>query len=155
MAVTLNTTTFTAPVSPNDSSVLVGSVANIVPGQCLFADRELMQVVSIGLATSASTALTVIRGIAGTAATLHSSGLTVIIGNPDQFYEMSPVGPPPADVLVTPWVNVVNGSVWVAQGDESGPDAQARWWAQSLISHDVGPLGVRTWTATIASTTNN
>ena len=149
MAVTLATTTLAALVRPTSTSVSLASAAGVVPGRCLYIDRELLQVTSV-----ASTLVTVRRGMSGTATTAHSSSAVVTIGTCDQFYTQDPVGPPPDDVLVTPWINVMTGTQWTAQGDESGPNQQARWWAKTATTRDVGAMGVRT-SVSAASSVND
>lgn len=140
MAITLATTTLAASVDPLDQAVTLVSSSGVVPGMRLYVDRELMAVVSLGVGT----VVNVLRGVGGTATAAHSSSALVTMGTPDQFYMQDPVGPPPADVLVSPWINVVNGIQWVSQGDDTGPGQSARWWAPLQVTHDVGPLGVRT-----------
>lgn len=149
MAVTLATTTLAAPMGPGDSSALLTSLTGVIPGMRLYIDRELMAVDRYGVGNT----VVVRRGISGTASTAHSSSATVTMGTADQFYEQNPQGPPPPQVLVTPWINVVNGTAWTPQGDEDGANLQARWWAQTTITHDTGALGVRTATAAPSTTT--
>lgn len=141
--VTLSTTTLAARVDPGDLSVSLASTSGVLPGMGLYVDRELMEVLSLGLGTSVN----VLRGVEGTATTAHASSQPVTIGKLSEFYQQDPVGAPPADVLITPWINTVNGTSWTVQGDETGPDQQARWWAKTQSTHAVGALGVRTVTA--------
>lgn len=141
--VTLSTTTLSADVDPNDQVVTLGSTSGVLPGMRLYVDQELMGVVTLGVGTS----VTVARGLDGTATTRHASSRTVTIGQASQFYGSDPIGPPPAALLVSPWINVRSGAQWTAQGDESGPDAAARWWARTEHTHAVGAFGVRTDTA--------
>jgi hypothetical protein len=54
---------------------------------------------------------------------------------------------PPDPVLVSPWINVVTGTQWTAQGDEAGPGAGGRWWQPTVTSRDAGALGIRTVTS--------
>lgn len=149
MAVTLATTTLAVKVDPLDQSVTLVSTSGVVPGVQLYVDRELMTVLALGVGT----AVNVLRGQSATATTAHSSSALVTVGNPDQFYLQDPVGPPPPDVLVTPWINVVNGVQWVPQGDDTGPNQQARWWAPLEVTHGVGALGVRTAFSAASSNT--
>jgi len=149
MATTLSTTTLAALVGPLDSAVLLASVTDVLPGMRLYVDRELMGVLSLGLGTSVN----VLRGVDGTATTAHSSSQAVTLGTADQFYQQDPVGPP-GDVPVSPWINVVNGTSWTAQGDETGANQQARWWAKTQAAHAVGALGVRTVTSAPSDNTD-
>lgn len=150
MAVTLSTTTLSASVGPLDQAVNLASTSGVLPGYRLYIDRELMRVLSIGVGTWVN----VQRGVDGTATTSHASSATVTIGQADQFYSQDPTGPPPSEVPVTPWINVINGTQWTAQGDETGANLQARWWAKTETVHGVGALGVRTATSAASDTTN-
>jgi hypothetical protein len=146
---TLATTTLSTAVEPNDSAVILASLEGITPGLRLYVDQELMGVRSIGIGTTVH----VFRGVDGTATTRHASSRTVTIGRADQFYDHDPIGPPPAQLLVTPWINVLTGAQWTAQGDETGADAAGRWWAKTEHTHGVGSLGVRTTTAAASTVT--
>jgi hypothetical protein len=149
MAVTLATTTLAASIDPSDPAVTLVSASGVVPGMRLYIDRELMVVLRVS-----GTIVSVSRGHGGTATTPHGASTLVTLGTPDQFYMQDPVGPPPADVLVTPWINVVNGTQWVAQGDETGPNQSIRWWAPLQVTHDVGALGVRTAVSAASALSN-
>jgi hypothetical protein len=142
--VTLSTTTLSAAVSASDGAFTLASTSGIVPGVRLFLDRELIAVVSLGLGTSVN----VRRGQHGTAAQAHASGSTVTIGRADQFYESDPQGLPPDVVLVSPWINVLTGAQWTAQGDESGPGLKARYWQQTVVTPAIGDLGIRVTSST-------
>lgn len=144
---TLSTTSFSAPVGKFDSQVKVASTSGLTPGMRLFADRELMQVVSLDV----STLVNVRRGIDGTSAERHGTDVTVYTGTGDQFYAHDPVGRPREDLLVSPHINIRTGDVWFAQGD--GTATGERWWQKQSIGHGVGPLGVRTTTPDITSST--
>lgn len=146
---TLATTTLSTDVEPNDSAVILASLTGITPGLRLYVDMELMGVLSIGIGTTVN----VLRGVDGTATTRHASSRTVTIGRADQFYDRDPIGPPPAQVLVSPWINVLTGAQWTAQGDETGADAAARWWARSEHTRGVGPLGIVTDTVAPSTVT--
>jgi len=139
--VTLSTTTLLATVSKTDTTVSLASTTGVTPGIRLYVDQELMGVLSLGLGTSVN----VLRGLEGTATTAHLSGATVTIGRGDQFYLQDPTGVPPTPVLVSPWINVITGTYWTAQGDETGPN-QAQWWQPTVTTRSIGPLGVRTVT---------
>jgi hypothetical protein len=115
----------------------------------LYVDQELMGVRSLGIGTSVN----VFRGVDGTATTRHASSRPVTIGQASHFYDADPIGPPPAQVLVSPWINVRTGARWTAQGDESGPHGASRWWARTEYTHGVGALGVRTNVAAVSPVT--
>jgi hypothetical protein len=148
--VTLASTTLTAKVCPNDASLPLASTAGIVPGLRLYladsvASRgELCAVVSLGLGT----AVNVRRGVDGTASAAHAAGATVTIGRADQFYGSDPVGMPPVAVAVSPWINVLTGTQWLAQGDEVGAGTALRFWQQVTTTTTPGVLGARVTTQT-------
>lgn len=148
--VTLTTTTLSVAVAVNDTAIQVASTSGITPGVRLYVDRELMSVVSLGIGTSVN----VKRGVDGTATTAHASSITVTIGRADQFYTQDPIGPP-LIVEVTPWINVVSGVQWTAQGDATGPNATAQWWAKMETTRAVGALGVRTAVSAASVVTNS
>ena len=144
---TLSTTVFTVPVEKSDTQVKVASTSGLTPGMRLFADRELMQVVSLGV----SSLVNVRRGVDGTQAERHGTDVTVYVGTGDQFYSRDPEGQPRPDLLVSPWINVRTGDVWFAQGD--GAVGGQRWWQKQVIDHTVGDLGVIQVTPTPTSST--
>lgn len=150
--VSLSSTSFTLPVEAGDSLVTVASIANMVLGLIeliLFVDQEAMLVEFVG---PVGTQLRVKRGAAGTAAARHATNSTVYFGRPDQFYAFDPRGVPPATVEVYPWINLITGTIWVPQGDESGPGNAARIWAAVTITNPAtGPLGSRVLTTTTPS----
>jgi len=148
--VTLATTTLLVQAVVTDSAVQVASTAGITPGLRLYIDQELMAVVSLGIGTSVN----VLRGVDGTATAAHASSATVTIGRADQFYTQDPIGPP-LIVEVTPWINVVTGTQWTPQGDTTGPNASAQWWAKMETTHAVGALGVRTAVSAASEVTNS
>lgn len=141
--VTLATTTFASPAAQDDRLVSVSSTASITPGQCLWADRELMRVVSIGVSSGINNLLKVQRGFAGTSASNHVAGQNVTIGAPDQFYSGDPKGSPGQEVPVLPYINVLSGDVWTVVGDDGPPQSANRWWSKLNTYETVGPLGVR------------
>ena len=111
--VTLPTTTLGVGVLDKDTLVSLASTSGVFAGIRLFIDGELMKVVSLDV----DPWVRVIRGVDGTSAAPHPSTATVYIGRGDQFYQNDPVGRPPAAIPVSPYINVINGSVWFAQGD--------------------------------------
>lgn len=141
--VTLATTTLQANVGQFDSQIKPGSTSGMAPGVRLFLDGELMTVISLDPGSLVS----VRRGQDGSSTQAHASTATVYIGRADQFFSQDPIGTPAAPVAVSPYINVVNGSVWFAQGDEAGPGTPARFWQKVTTTPDIGALGVRTSTA--------
>jgi hypothetical protein len=137
--VTLSTTTLQTSVDPGDRQVLVASTSGLTAGTRLFVGKELMSVVSLGV----SNWVRVVRGVDGSAAQHHDSGATAYIGRADQFYDSDPVGAPAETIPVSPYVNVINGTVWYAQGD-SLPVGSQRWWQKQTTTYGFGALGVRT-----------
>ena len=137
--VTLSTTTLSAAVGASDKEIKVDSTSGMLPGLQLYVEGELMQIISLGI----DPWVNVSRGRAGTLGLEHDSGSTIYIGRADQFYSQDPQGAPPSAILVSPYINVRNGSIWFAQGDAS-PDPQVRrWWQKQSATHSIGPLGVR------------
>lgn len=143
--VTLDTTTFANTVAIGDTSVLVASTSGLAPGVRLYADRELMAVVRV---TGNGNEVVVLRGRDGTATRRHATNVTVYIGRADQFYEADPIGAPPTVVPVSPLINVFNGAIWIAQGDDDGADSRARVWAQVTTTMVTGALGIRSLVVT-------
>ena len=140
---TLKTTTFSTECDHSDPTVQVSSTANIVPGQFLFANRELMRVERIGITSGINNALFCRRAQGGTSAQRHVAGQIVYIGNGNQFYTYDPKGEPPQAVFVSPHINVLTGDIWVVLGDDGGPQNANRWWSKQSLFENVGPLGVR------------
>lgn len=141
----LATTTFLTPVGKSDTQVRVASTSGLRAGMRLFADRECMQVVSLGV----STLVNVRRGVDSTSADVHGTDVLVYIGTPDQFFTYDPQGQPPNALMVSPHINLTNGLVWFAQGD----DASSRYWTPQTVTRAVGPLGVVTVTYSPTSST--
>jgi hypothetical protein len=145
--VTLATATLTFGVGPGDNEITLSSLSGVVPGYCLWIDRELMQVKEL----KSSTRVRVVRGESGTFASAHSSSATVTIGRCDQFYSVDPQGRPGETFPVSPYINVINGKVWMAQGDAiSGAN---RWWQEVTQTYGTGPFGIRTQEASISAST--
>ena len=138
--VTLATATLTYTVYPDTVEIQLSSVSGVDVGDRLWIDRELMKVNSV---VTGTTRVKVNRGVDGTAATRHASSAVVTIGRPDQFYTTDPVGSPAMVIPVSPYINALNGKVWMSQGDAL-PDGNAyRWWQEVTQTYGVGPLGVR------------
>ncbi len=91
-------------------------------GQCLYVERELMQITAIS-----STRVTVIRGTGGTSAALHPTGAVVFTSACAAFRATDPVSTagvgngslPSLKACTTatmgsrPFINVLNGNVWL------------------------------------------
>lgn len=142
---TLATTTFAAPVSAGDTQVTLTSTSGIIPGVLLFANRELMKVQFL---TGIGNYAVVLRGREGTETRAHGTGETVYLAQGYQLFSSDPQGLPPANTLVNPHINVLNGIVWVVQGDDEGPGTQARSWQPVTSTQTPGALGVRVTTTT-------
>ncbi len=136
----LNQTTLTALAGADGRAPVLASDAGIAVGDLLVIDREALAVVGIS-------PLRVMRGAAGTAAVSHVAGVAVYSGVPSRFQSVDPSGSPPADV-VTPWINLRTGAVWIAQGSTVGPGVTARTWQLQVITRSIGALGVVTVTTT-------
>ena len=148
-SVTLATATLTYGVDPGAGEIVLSSVSGVVVGYRLWIDRELMKVKSL----PGGTRVKVFRGVDGTAAAPHSSSATVTIGRSDQFYSTDPLGAPAEVVEVSPYINVINGKVWFAQGDALPSGLANRWWQEVTTEYGVGALGVRTQESTPTSST--
>jgi hypothetical protein len=147
--VTLASTTLTNRVLLTDTQVKVGSTSGLYPKTRMYADTEMMEVVSLG----PDPWVNVRRGVDGTSATEHSPGATVTIGAANQFYTQDPQGAPNDAVLVSPYINVRTGTMWYSQGDFLPDGLAVRWWQAQTTTHDIGPLGVRTTTQDPTSST--
>ncbi len=144
----LATTTLTTSISATGDTIAVASATDIRAGLRVFVDKELMTVLRPGVVSGL---FQVARGTDGTGAAPHSSAAVVTIGRGDQFYMTDPLGVPPNPVLVSPWINLTNGTVWYAQGDALGSGAQNRYWVNVTTSYAVGALGVVVATSTPSS----
>lgn len=145
--VTLSTTTLTFAVNADDRQIKVASTSGLTPGVRLYLDRELAEVVSLGV----DSWVNVRRGVDGTGSSRHASGATITIGRADQFYASDPVGLPANEVPVSPYINVLTGVHWLPQGDEIGSGRDGRWWQARTTTYSTGSLGVRTTETTPAS----
>ena len=58
----------------------------------------------------------VVRGVGGSRALPHVSGVTVYVGASQQFYTQDPQGDPPVVPAVLPWINVITGNIWTVSG---------------------------------------
>lgn len=150
---TLATTTLSEGVDASTRSIKVASTSGLVIGIRLFVDRELMTVTGLGVATTAYSTVNVLRGVDGTAASPHVSSSTITIGRGDQFFSTDPMGTPPPAVPVSPYINVLTGVFWFAQGDEVPNGLTNRWWQAQTTTYDQGPLGIRTVSQTPTAST--
>lgn len=79
-----NTTTLSAAVGKNDTTVLVAAVTNVIAGNLLQIDNEMMKILSVPAA--ATTPVPVLRGQEGTAQVSHSATAQVLLGaNPSNL----------------------------------------------------------------------
>jgi hypothetical protein len=157
--VTLSTTTLTAPVDEHQGIVSLASTSGVIAGRRLYVDGEVMTV----LALLTSPLVKVIRGVDGTRGAAHPPSATVYIAEPHQLYTKDPVGAPPNAVAVSPWINVIKGKLWFAQGDNAasnlpigtppGDFQTVRWWQEMTTTHGDGALGVSTTTLDPTSST--
>jgi len=115
----------------------------------LYVGGELMKFERVDI----SPWIIVRRGVDGSKASPHVSGEAVFIGRPDQFYYGPPAGRPEAAVLVSPYIDVVNGNVYFAQGDTTPSTSANRWWQIQTNTRTSGPLGVQTSTLDPTSST--
>lgn len=120
---TLTQTTASAKIDYNTTSFSLASVTGITGFSTgntidLYIDRELMQVVSVN---TAAKSVSVLRGMSGTQAAAHASGVMVLSGNPNAFIAYDPEGvcsitnPRNAAEAVPaqPTINIKNGNQWL------------------------------------------
>lgn len=139
-----NQTTLLKSMLASDTFVPLSSVANINKGDVVFVDSEAMPTSSTRPSVTGNVpGVFVVR--TGRAAS-HGVGALVYTGPPSAFVTVDPVGVPAAGSQ--PWViNILNGRVWVAQGDEAGPGAANRFWQLQTTTPGIGAFGVRTLVA--------
>ena len=137
---TLASTNFAAPVAKDATQVYVASKSGLAAGMRLYSDRECMAVVSLH---SSANLVNVRRGVDSTRAQEHGTDVTVWVATPDQLYDHDPQGRPREDLLVSPFINVLTGDVWFAQGDAAPIGTGQRWWQKQVIGHTIGDLGTR------------
>lgn len=140
--VTLASTTLSAPITSGARSLLLASRDGILVGRRLVIDGESMTVTDV--TSLPSPWVMVNRGSDGTAGVAHANGATVWIAQAYQLYNSDPLGLPPTEVLVSPWINLSNGNIWWAQGDNVGIGNQSRWWQKQETTYSQGSLGIRT-----------
>lgn len=152
----LATTTLNAAVGASASTVVLASGTNVTAiGMWLYLDREAMKVTAL---PNAAGVVAVQRGVGGTAALPHASGLTVYIGTADQFYLQDPEGTPPTVPAVTPWINLLTGAIWTvssgawivstAASGGTGTGLQVFQTSPSLTTPTIGAASFSSLTAT-------
>jgi hypothetical protein len=146
--VTLATTTLAEGVDASSGKVKLTSTSGVTPGTGLYIDGELMKAISLDV----DSWVHVKRGESSAAAP-HPIGDTVYIGRMDQFYSGPPNGRPNAAVAVSPYIDVVNGKMYFAQGDTYPSTSANRWWQEVTTTYTSGPLGIRTTTLDPSSST--
>jgi hypothetical protein len=147
--VTLSTSTLTVGVNASDTQLTVASISGLTIGRRLFCEGELMSVVGFGVGTQVNVG----RGVDGTVGAPHDAGTVFFVARPDQFYSVDPKGRPPAAIPVSPYINVLNGTVWFAQGDATPSGTANRWWQAQTTTYGTGSLGVRTVSSTPTTST--
>lgn len=140
--VTLTSTTMAAAVDRSNGRIKVTSTSGMTPGVRLYVNGELMTVIRL----EPDPWVSVIRGVDGSRASAHPAGDVVYIGRADQFYSQPPQGRPDAAIEVSPYIDVINGVVYFAQGDTTPSATADRWWAAQTNTRTLQPLGVRTST---------
>ncbi len=157
--VVLSVTSLVYPVDASNGVVVLSSAASstddagtvtslvtaslIQKGVGLWMDQELMKVFEVS-SDPLGIKCQVLRGQGGSASQSHNSSIQVLIApSMAYFYSSDPKGRPADSVPVSPWINSVNGTVWMAQGD-SIIGSPARWWQIVTNINGIGPLGVRT-----------
>ena len=147
--VTLSTITLAEGCDASAGRIKVSSTSGLTYGLRLYVGGELMNVLRIDV----SPWVVVARGVDGSRAAAHPSGDTVYIGRADQFYAVPPFGRPDAAILVSPYIDVVAGNIYFAQGDVNPTASANRWWQIQTNTRTSGPLGVVTTTLDPASST--
>jgi len=147
--VTLSTTTLAEGCDASASRIKVASTTGMLPNTRLYVGGELMKVMRIEV----DPWVIVARGVDASRAAAHPSGDTVYIGRADQFYAVPPFGRPDASVLVSPYIDVVAGNIYFAQGDVTPTATANRWWQIQTNTRTSGPLGVVTSTLDPTSST--
>lgn len=151
--VTLSTVRLMRSTNAGESPVKFESQTGLNPGVRVFADAELMAILSYtGNFDGSGYWYNVRRGVDGTSSSDHSAGITCTIGNADQFYSTDPVGSPQSSVPVLPYINVLTGQYWTAEGDNGNQGL--RWWARVYNQHAVTSFGNRTSTSVTSDLTD-
>lgn len=121
------TTTLAANMSATDTIATVTSATGFTVGNQMWIDFEQMSITAVS-----GTAITVRRGVNGTAARAHDNTERIITGVAAHFHTNDPDDG--ADVVrgvgqgaYSPWINVRTGVVWVPNPFQTG-----RWAATSV-----------------------
>lgn len=138
--VTLSSTTLADGINDSATRISVASTSGLIPGLRLYIEGELLTVLRLDV----DPWVFVTRGVDGTSSSAHSAGALAYIGRADQFYSGPPVGRPQNAIPVSPYIDVINGKVYFAQGDASA--TQSRWWQLQTSIPGTTSLGVRTTT---------
>lgn len=141
--VTTSSTTTSAAVGTTDTTVSLSSSTNVTsnPATLLLMDGEAMNVTAINTTTNVAT---VQRGVNGTRASTHASGVTVWLGPPSYFGRYNPGGSCTSSNLLNLPVPIVGtGAVFTCQGGR---------WGQ-LMQSFVPPTAC-TFVPTTLTTTN-
>ena len=136
--VTLAQTTLAEGCDAAQTRIKLTSTAGVLPGLKLYTDGEVLAVMRLDI----DPWVQVRRGSCSTAAMSHYAGSIVYIGRDDQFFQGPPVGRPAPSIPVSPYIDVVGGKIYFAQGD-AVPAGTLRWWQAQTQTATVGPLGVR------------
>lgn len=149
--VTLSSTTLAVGVDAAATRIKVASTTGMVANTRLYVGAypsgELMRVDRIDV----DPWVVVTRGVDGSKVSPHAIGDTVYVGRADQFYSTPPVGRPDGAIAVSPYIDVVAGKVYFAQGDTG--TQSVRWWVEQTTVRTVSALGVYTTTTTPTSST--
>ena len=145
---TLTQTSLAGDITGSDRLVRLASTSGLAAGLFLYCDGELLRAVSLD---GPSGGWLCARGVGGTQSRRHQAGALVYIGSGDQFYQIDPVGSPAPIILVSPYINVRNGTVWFAQGDALSE--QPRWWQRQTVVYGQTGAGARTFTYEPTSST--
>ena len=146
---TLSTTTLATGCTDRDTRIQLASTSGVRPGLFLWFDGEAVEVRRIDV----DPWIIVKRGVAGSMALPHSSGVPVYIARADQLYEGPPMGRPEGAVLVSPYIDVRAGKLYFAQGDTTPSGTAVRWWQEQTNTRVAGPLGSTTSTLNPTSST--
>lgn len=111
---TLTSTTLSATVDSDDTSIQVTSATDFAVGSIVFVDKEAMTISSV-----VGTVVGVRRGVPTTRSTAHSSGATAFVGTPDLYGTNDPAGMcTTAAEFVLPFVALDTGTVWNCTNSE-------------------------------------
>ena len=146
---TLTSTTLANTINASEGRIKVASTAGMVPGMRLYVTGELMTVLRL----EPDPWVSVQRGVDGSEAQAHAVGDTIYVGRADQMYSGPPVGRPDAAIEVSPYIDVINGAIYFAQGDTTPSASANRWWQIQTNTRTSGPLGVMTSTLDPTSST--